>query len=242
VVNLRSLDPNDAASQSQEEGPIISSTTYAKVKIGLKNPQNMAIRLVNCHLPFFNTDINDLKVDLSTPSSQDISLHVTGSHLFLKDLPSAYRAFSKPTVIDMIIAFDRASDFTQGITPNGLLAFFQGGKTMDISRFDVMWEHFGLQTNGTLALDEDLQPIAAFSAKIRGLSDLLMVFAEAHLIKKQAIPFIQLALQGFTYKHPTEPSKEYHQVGITFQEGSVSLGSIPLWTYPPVLWKDLSGD
>ena len=72
----------------------------------------------------------------------------------------------------------------KGAVPDGPLvqaiaAWRDAGGTIELDRLQLNWGGLGATATGTMALDQDLQPIGAFSGGIEGFGAILSALVEA---------------------------------------------------------------
>ncbi len=109
----------------------------------------------------------------------------------------------------------------------------------DVGLLSIQWGGLKIETNGTFALDESLQPLAAFSAEIYGLDDILEKLKNLGFIHENLLPLLKTSLSFLkeSKKNPEGESKEiYHKIAITVQDNDVVIGSIPVIKMPPINW------
>lgn len=120
---------------------------------------------------------------------------------------------------------------------NKLQSWYQADGTLDITRLMIQWGPLHLNAEGTLSLDEELQPLAAFSTEINGLDNALDMLVEANIIKRKNANMAKMALV-FLAESPEDPTLPgTHRASISIQDGKVDFGPITLLKLPKFKWQ-----
>lgn len=106
---------------------------------------------------------------------------------------------------------------------------------LDIEYLKLDWGKLKIAVEGTVTLDQNLQPEAAFSADISGLDDLL----EA-LIKVKAITFemASIAKLGIGFLTGQAKTGDGHRIAITIQNEKLSIGPVSMMQMPKIHWNN----
>lgn len=125
-----------------------------------------------------------------------------------------------------------------GDIPTLLKALAHEGGTFEIEKAEIDWGDLALNASGTLTLDELKQPIASFGATVKGLDKILDQLVKLRLVKPQVAQIAKLTL--FVFKEPSSVSNEpsSHKISLSFQNGELSVGSIPLMRFSPKFLED----
>lgn len=129
----------------------------------------------------------------------------------------------------------------KGDVSEALKAWYDSEGTIDIDGFQLSWGPVQLDANGTLAVDENLQPLVAVATEIQGVDEMVHVLAENKVIHKNLVPTIKIAL-GFLKEKKTQGSSDevmYHKVSITLQDRELSIASIPVLKIGNVDWNKI---
>ncbi len=108
------------------------------------------------------------------------------------------------------------------------------GGLLEIAALTLVWGPLELAAEGTAALDQELRPQGAFTARIHGLPETLDAFAAHGLIE----PGIALALRltALTLATRKDASgRAVVELPITLQDGLFYLGPAALFPLAPVL-------
>ena len=128
----------------------------------------------------------------------------------------------------------------RGVLPNAppaqaLEAWRADGGTLELQRLELIWGPLRAVADGTLALDADLQPVAALVARVQGLTDAIDAMELAALIDPRTAAIARLAVVAFS-RVPDGGGAPELQVPVTIQNRQLSLGPVPLLTLPRLEW------
>jgi hypothetical protein len=84
-----------------------------------------------------------------------------------------------------------------GTPAEALANWSQDGGTVDLSHLAVSWPPVGLEAEGTVAFDRQMQPLAAFSTHIQGTDALIDRLDAAGLLPAKSAPGIKMVLSLF---------------------------------------------
>ena len=114
------------------------------------------------------------------------------------------------------------------------------GGTLEVPWLSMQWGPTKLRAEGTLALDEELRPSAAFDTKVAGLGDTLDALVTAKLIRPDAA---RLAGVGLMLLARTPPGGGEPELAtpLSATDGDVYLGPIKMGRVPPVLPPEQAG-
>ena len=118
--------------------------------------------------------------------------------------------------------------------------WYESSGSADIALLSIKWGELQVDTNGTLSLDESLQPLAAFSAEIYGLDEILNKLESLGYIHQNLLPLLKTSLSFLreSKKGSEKTSKTlYHKIGVTLQDSDVLIGSIPILKLPAINWS-----
>lgn len=114
----------------------------------------------------------------------------------------------------------------------GLKAWRDAGGTIDAPELAVQWGPLGLAGNGTVALDKNMQPEGAFTARITGFDAAIDALAAAGWVKMSAASIAKIGL-GIASR-PGPDGKPVVTTPVTIQDRRISLGAIKLGQVPPL--------
>ena len=126
-----------------------------------------------------------------------------------------------------------------GLMPPGplvpaLAAWRDAGGTIEVTRFRLAYGPLGLGADGTAALDSELQPIGAFTAKAEGVFALVDALTARGLIRRREAVNAKVVLGALVRREgggvPTL------SVPVTIQDSVLYAGPVMLARVPPVTW------
>ncbi len=117
-----------------------------------------------------------------------------------------------------------------------LLRWRNAGGTVDLDDVALEWGPVSLYGDGTLALDANLQPVVAFSARIVGLDRLIDVLERAGQVRPREAAIARIALAVLT-RAPAGGGPPEARVPVTVQDGRLSIGPVPLMQVPEIAWN-----
>ena len=128
----------------------------------------------------------------------------------------------------------------RGPVPDGPLvpavaAWRDAGGTIDVDNFRLDWSGVGVIANGTLALDQNLQPTAAFSGGIEGFGVVLNAMVAADQLTPEQAALAQIALTSLA--KPGPDGRPQIMAPFTIQSGKMFLGPARLGRAPRIVWQ-----
>jgi hypothetical protein len=118
---------------------------------------------------------------------------------------------------------------------DALAAWRADGGTLEVTKLDLGWGNLGVTANGTLALDEALQPEGALTASIRGYNGIIDAMVAGGTMKAGDAALAKLAL-GLLAK--TGPDGTSHiDAPMTIQAGRLFIGPARLMRLPNFTWQ-----
>ena len=116
-----------------------------------------------------------------------------------------------------------------------LSAWREAGGKVELRQLAVHWGDVDLAGEGTLTLDANLQPQAAFSGRIRGWGALLDDFVQAGSITPEQANYYRLGLGLLT--RTADDGKSELKAPITLQNEQISLGPARIAKIPVITWN-----
>lgn len=110
--------------------------------------------------------------------------------------------------------------------------------TIDLKSFSMTWGDIRLEGNGSLSLDQELQPLAALSVKLYGIDPVLNVMVQNNMIHKSIVPIIKTALSLLKENNGNHQENAY-QIPISIQDRELSLAGIPIIKLDPINWSEI---
>jgi hypothetical protein len=114
-------------------------------------------------------------------------------------------------------------------------AWRDGGGSLEIKRLAVVWGPLDLTASATLALDDQLQPMGAGSARLVGYAETLDMLASRAAISRSAATATKAVLSLVAHS-PEDGSPPDVEVPLTLQYRTLSMRQVPLVRLPEVDW------
>ncbi len=110
-----------------------------------------------------------------------------------------------------------------------------GGGSLEVQRLVLTWGPLDLTAGATLALDDQLQPMGAGSARIVGYAETLDALA-AHSVISRSAATAAKAVLSLLANAPDDGSRPEVEVPLTLQYRTLSMRQVPLLRLPEVDW------
>jgi len=128
----------------------------------------------------------------------------------------------------------------KGALPGGPLArafsaWRDGGGTIELDNLSLKWGGLGATATGTLALDQELQPIGGFSGAIEGYDQILTALVQSGRMRANEAGLARLALTMLAKAGPD--GKPAIATAFTIQGGQMFLGPAKLGKAPRLAWE-----
>ena len=116
--------------------------------------------------------------------------------------------------------------------PHALAAWRDGGGVLDISALSLDWNGLRLTADGTFALDRELQPEGALSARIDGVDKAVDSLVAAGTLDARAGFAVKIANKALAGgKDGATP------LPLSIQERRFYAGPVPLFRLKPIRWE-----
>lgn len=165
-----------------------------------------------------------------TDSQGQTSLVVTGL-----DLPGAVPAPLQQRIEQVALSYEPRGPLPTKPSVEGMTAWRDGGGTLDIRSFRVLWSGMDLRANATLALDREMQPEGAGTAELSGADALIDVMGARGNIPADRVVVMKQGLKGLTRR--SDDGRDVLSVPITLQNRQLSVGPIVVGVLPLVPWN-----
>lgn len=124
---------------------------------------------------------------------------------------------------------------SSGTLAERVAAWRDSGGSLEIRRLALAWGPLDLTASATLALDEDLQPMGAGSARAIGYSETLDALAAHGAITRSAATAAKAVLSLLAH-NPEDGSPPDVEVPLTLQYRTLSMRQVPLIRLPELDW------
>jgi hypothetical protein len=148
-------------------------------------------------------------------------------------VPAAPANFGK-TIGELAVGVTVKGALPPGPLARAAAAWRDAGGTIEVDNLHLDWSGLGITANGTLALDQKLQPIAAFSGGIEGFGAILDALVAADQLTPEQASLVQIALTSLA--KPGPDGKPQITAPFTIQNGKMYLGPARLGAAPRIAW------
>lgn len=114
-------------------------------------------------------------------------------------------------------------------------AWRDAGGTVEIEKLAARSGDLAVTGTGTLALDRDLQPEAAFSGSVQGYDKLIAGLAEAGIVPQGGSMLARLGLSLLA--KPGQQGQPQIRTSFTIQNNEMALGPLKLGKVPRIAWE-----
>jgi hypothetical protein len=110
---------------------------------------------------------------------------------------------------------------------------------IDLMKLNLVWDDIRLEGNGTLSLDQDLQPLGAFTVNVYGIDPVLKIMTNQKILHKNVVPILKTVLSTLL---GTDENKQevYHSLPISLQDRELSIASIPIMKFDLINWSEIN--
>jgi hypothetical protein len=112
------------------------------------------------------------------------------------------------------------------------------GGTVEITALELRWGPLNVVAIGTMALDENLQPLAALTATITGFNETIDALTAAGTIPQNEADSAKALLNLLAKPPRLLGGPPEIAVPLTIQNQRLSLGPVALMMLPPIEWPD----
>jgi hypothetical protein len=148
-------------------------------------------------------------------------------------LPAAPAGF-KPSIDDLGFGLTLMGAFPAGPVRQAAAAWRDSGGTLELDRLHLRWGEMEITGSGTLALDNDLQPVGGFSGAVSGFDQLLSTLVASGRVKAGDARVARLALAMLAKAGPD--GRPEISTSLTIQNGEMFLGPAKLGPAPRIDW------
>lgn len=111
--------------------------------------------------------------------------------------------------------------------------WFRSTGTAELDLLKLTWGALKLESQGTLSVDENLQPILALSAEVQDMPGVLNALVVKKIISKKILSLVNFAVHALSHKNE---EKGVQKFSVTLQDGELSLGPVPLVQDLKIQW------
>ena len=125
--------------------------------------------------------------------------------------------------------------FQLGKWPDVLMAWRDGGGTLDFKSLDLDYPPLRVWGDGTISLDSHMQPVGAFAVKVGGVFETVDVLYNQGLIPMGTLFATKITL-GVLSEKSVDGDSSYLNMALTLQDGTLYTGTVELLKIHPVRW------
>ncbi|SDH36099.1 DUF2125 domain-containing protein [Roseospirillum parvum] len=114
-------------------------------------------------------------------------------------------------------------------------AWREAGGTLEVDRLSLDWPPLDVLTEGTLALDDFMQPEGALTARVRGFFEAVDSLAARGVVRSRDASMARIVL-GVLAKRPPGGGPPELKVPVTLQQQMLYVGPMPLLALPTIRW------
>jgi len=138
--------------------------------------------------------------------------------------------------VDVIDVMARITgDVRPGPAQDRVPAWQQSGGAVRVERLKFRGGPLAFTAGGRAALDKDLQPQGAFTAKIEGLFQVMEILRAKGLMRDGDAVMATMALSALS-KRPKDGGTPFINISVTVQDGDVGVGPLKVMTMPTLDW------
>ena len=184
----------------------------------------------------FTADTLELKLTLprQAPKTDRDPLAEASVSLAAADLPQAPPPFPRRIDALTLVATVRGA-MPPGALVDALAKWRDGGGTLDIDSAHIAWGKTTVDLDGTLALDQAMQPQGAFTATVTGGDAIVDAIVDAGVIEAQYAEFAKAVLRAIA--HPDDDGVDALHVPVTVQDRRIYVGPAPIAALPQLKWR-----
>ena len=119
--------------------------------------------------------------------------------------------------------------------PEAMARWRDSGGTLEVKRFTLNHGPLALDGDGTLAIDNRMRPIGAFTLRVKGFEEALDRLAGAGVIKPHSAALAKTVMKALARKQGM-PGAEELKVPLSLQDGWLYVGPVALAKLPPIRW------
>jgi hypothetical protein len=133
---------------------------------------------------------------------------------------------------------DVMGPFQPSFTRAAATAWRDTGGTVEITALELRWGPLNVVAVGTVALDENLQPLAALAATVTGFNETIDALTATGAIQKSEADSAKALLNLLAKPPRLLGGPPEIAVPVTVQNQRLSLGPVALMMLPPIQWPD----
>jgi hypothetical protein len=139
------------------------------------------------------------------------------------------------SIQSLVVKAQQMGSFDQGPLVESLENWRDNGGTIEITAFNLRHGPLKFSANGTLALDDTLQPIGALTARIEGFFEVIDALKQLGAVKSRDAITAKMVL-GVLSRKSLNGGPVHLNLALSAQSGRIYAGPIALMEVPKVDW------
>lgn len=140
------------------------------------------------------------------------------------------------SIQSLVVEARQMGSFDQGPLVESLENWRDNGGTIEITTFNLRHGPLKFSADGTLALDDTLQPIGALTARIEGFFETIDALKQLGAVKSRDAITAKIVL-GVLSRKPLNGGPVHLNLALSAQSGRIYAGPIALMKVPKVDWN-----
>lgn len=162
------------------------------------------------------------------------SLRVTAEIAHM-DLPAGTRAPLGRRIESLVLTAVIKGRLAKGPLAQALDAWRRDGGVIEVERLELNWAALGLDADGTVALDANLQPMGALTARIAGFSETVEALVAAGAVRPRDGLTAKIVL-GLLARTPEGGGRPRITAPLSLRDRRLRIGPVPLLRLPAIRW------
>jgi hypothetical protein len=169
------------------------------------------------------------------PSLSSLDLTVDAAGI---ELPPGVRAALGQKIEKLHVVSQVMGTMPALLSREALAGWRDAGGVLQLRESELDWGPLWAAGDGTLTLDQSMQPLAAGSIRIAGLTETLNVLTAAGLVQPGPAKLAQIMF-GALAQVPAEGGRPQVKLPLSIQDGFVYMGPVKLAQIQPIDWSGL---
>lgn len=166
-------------------------------------------------------------------TATSLAVAVDGSAI---DLPPSLKLPFGPRLESLDLRAEVRGVVPPGPAVESLARWREEGGTVEVGTLGLRWPPLSLHANGTMALDDQLQPIGALTARIQGFFEAVDALTKDGVVRPRDASMAKVVL-GMLAKSPNGGGPPTISVPLTIQDRLLFVGPVKLVPLPDIHWS-----
>lgn len=214
-------------------------TLSTDIVTGSELPEELTLNLAGVDLRGDTQVVMDaLRVNLKhdaeiTASGEGLSIELTGTN-FTLPLRGGWGLGNNIANIEALLKVN--GPVKLGALFDRLTTWRDVGGRVNVERLKLRAGPLAIAAAGTVALDDNLQPVATLSAKIEGLFQVLSIMRKQGVVRDGDAVLATMVLSALS-KRPPGGGKSSINLAVNITDGKLMLGPVPVLSVPEIKWE-----